>query len=527
MIFHYIQIFVGVAAGTGLGSFLQTFMLTVAGEKLTFRLRILTFRSILGQKMEFFDHLDHSVGALCARLSSDALAIQGITGVRIGLVILVSVNIFFALTLSMFYNWKLALVSSIFVPVILLSAGLGVKMNAVQNLKKTRAIEESTRVATEAICNIRTVASLGREETFHSSYMAFHDNSYIAAKKLIPVRALILGLADNISIFAYVVSIVYGTYLIKNKELTYKNLLIISEALIYGMEMVGQMMAFTPNYSQAKASAKRIFELIKINKTPKFATFSPEKKKQNLDGKVEFDNVNFCYPTRADMPVLKGLSTTIYPGQTVALVGHSGCGKSTFIQLIQRFYEPDSGNILIDDTIFSEMSIDLIRSNLGIVSQEPVLFNRTIAENIAYGDQTKTITTEEITQAAINANIHNFILSLPLGYDTLVGQKGTQLSGGQKQRVAIARALIRNPRILLLDEATSALDSESEKLVQDALFRASLDRTSVVVAHRISTIKDADEILVFENGEIKERGKHDDLIQLKGIYYQLWIIQSK
>ena len=165
---------------------------------------------------------------------------------------------------------------------------------------------------------------------------------------------------------------------------------------------------------------------------------------------------------------------------------------------------------------------------MGIVSQEPVLFNRTIAENIAYGDQTRTIAIEEIIQAARKANIHNFIHSLPLGYETPVGQKGTQLSGGQKQRIAIARALIeiRHPRILLLDKATSALDSESEKVVQDALDRASKGRTCIVIAHRLSTIKDVDEILVFDQGKIKERGKHDELIQLKGIYHQLWTIQG-
>ena len=245
-----------------------------------------------------------------------------------------------------------------------------------------------------------------------------------------------------------------------------------------------------------------------------------------LEGKIEFENVHFSYPTRTDVPVLRGLSTTIHPGQTIALVGYSGCGKSTFVQLLQRFYDPQCGTIFMDDINISKMSVESLRRNLGIVSQDPVLFNRTIAENIAYGDQTRTIEIEEIIQVARKANIHNFIVSLPLGYETPVGQKGTQLSGGQKQRIAIARALIRNPRILLLDEATSALDSESEKVVQDALDRASKGRTCIIIAHRLSTIKDVDEILVFDEGKIMERGKHDELIQLKGIYHQLWTIQS-
>ena len=499
-------------------------MLTLAGEKLTFRLRILSFRSILQQKIEWFDRLENSVGALCVRLSSDASAIQGATGARIGLLVQVSVSIFFALTLSLFYSWKLALACGVFVPLVLFSAALEIKMNAGQNAKKTKALEESTRVATEAISNIRTVASLGREETFHSCYMASLYNPYKSAKKRMPIRALIFGMTSNMSVFASVVCMTYGTYLIQSEGLAYKNVFIICEALVFGMEMVGYTLAFTPNYSRAKASAKRILQLIDCNRNREI--FWSENKQLKLEGKVEFDNVRFSYPTRADVQVLRGLSTVIHPGQTIALVGHSGCGKSTFIQLLQRFYDPDSGVIFIDDINISKMSVASLRSNVGIVSQEPVLFNRTIAENIAYGDQTRTIAIEEIILAARKANIHNFIHSLPLGYETPVGQKGAQLSGGQKQRIAIARALIRHPRILLLDEATSALDSESEKVVQDALDRARLGRTCIIIAHRLSTIKDVDEILVFDKGKIREHGKHDDLIRLKGIYYQLWTIQG-
>ena len=322
---------------------------------------------------------------------------------------------------------------------------------------------------------------------------------------------------------AYTVCMTYGTYLIKN-GLPYKNVFIVSEMLAFGTEMVGQTLAFTPNYDRAKKSAQRILHLINCNKTPEIS--SPEESKRELEGKVEFDNVYFSYPTRLDVPVFMGLTTKIDPDKTIALVGHSGCGKSTFLQLLQRFYEPISGNILIDNINMSKMSVNSLRSNVGIVSQEPVLFNRTIAENITYGDQTRTISNEEIIQAARKANIHNFIHSLPLGYETPVGKNGHQLSGGQKPRIAIARALVRRPRILLLDEATSALDSESEKVVQDALDQASKGRVFIIIAHRLSTIKNVDEILVIDHGKIKERGKHDELIQLKGIYHQLWTIQG-
>jgi ATP-binding cassette subfamily B (MDR/TAP) protein 1 len=319
----------------------------------------------------------------------------------------------------------------------------------------------------------------------------------------------------------------YGGYLIQNEGLAYKEVFKICEALVFGMEMVGQTLAFTPNYGRAKTAAKRIFHLIEGNfATPKTNISPPQPKKLIVEGKVELHDVHFCYPTRADVPVLRGLSTTILPGRTVALVGHSGCGKSTIIQLLQRFYEPHSGCVLVDGKDITLLSADSLRSNVGIVSQEPVLFNRTIAENIAYGDLSRTIAMPEIIEVARQANIHNFIQSLPLGYETAVGQRGAQLSGGQKQRVAIARALIRHPRILLLDEATSALDAESEKVVQEALDRASQGRTCIIIAHRLSTVKDVDEILVVDKGQIKEHGKHEDLIQLKGIYHQLWTIQG-
>lgn len=503
---------------------MQTFTLTIAGERLTFRLRTLTFRSILWQKIGWFDRLENSVGSLCVRLSNDASAIQGATGARIGLLVQVSVSIFFALALSLFFEWKLALASGVFVPIVLFSGVLEVKLGMGQNLIKMKALDQSSRIGTEAISNIRTVASLGREETFHNNYMSSLREPYTNARKQSPIRAVIFGLTSNMSSFASVVCMCYGSYLIQNEGLAYKEVFKICEALVFGMEMVGQTLAFTPNYSRAKNAAKRIFQLIKSNSTPDPVVTTENK--LELEGKVEFDNVHFCYPTRANVPVLRGLSTTIRPGQTVALVGHSGCGKSTLIQLLQRFYEPDYGTVLVDDEDISSISASLIRTNIGIVSQEPVLFNRTIAENIAYGDQTRTISIEEIIEAARKANVHSFIQNLPLGYETPVGQRGTQLSGGQKQRIAIARALIRHPRILLLDEATSALDTESERIVQEALDRASHGRTCIIIAHRLSTVQNADCILVVDHGQIKEQGKHEDLVRLKGIYYQLWTIQG-
>lgn len=242
-----------------------------------------------------------------------------------------------------------------------------------------------------------------------------------------------------------------------------------------------------------------------------------------LEGHIEFKNVSFNYPTRPDVQVLKNFTLKIEPNKTVALVGSSGSGKSTIIGLLERFYDPIEGEILIDGVPIKEWNLKTLRGFIGLVGQEPVLFQNSIKQNIAWGkiSEDKEVSLEEIIEVCKKSNAYDFINELPNKYDTLVGEKGALLSGGQKQRIAIARALIKNPPILLLDEATSALDTESERLVQDALDNASSNRTTIVIAHRLSTIKNADKIVVMHKGEIKEVGKHDELIAKKGVYYDL------
>ncbi|KAL0436045.1 UNVERIFIED_CONTAM: ABC transporter B family member 21 [Sesamum radiatum] len=241
-------------------------------------------------------------------------------------------------------------------------------------------------------------------------------------------------------------------------------------------------------------------------------------KLESLKGEIELRHVSFKYPSRPDVQIFRDLSLAIRSGKTVALVGESGSGKSTVISLLQRFYDPDSGVITIDGIEIDKFQLKWLRQQMGLVSQEPVLFNGTIRANIAYGKQGNA-SEAEITAAAELSNAHKFISGLAQGYDTMVGERGVQLSGGQKQRVAIARAIIKSPKILLLDEATSALDAESESVVQDALDRVMLNRTTVVVAHRLSTIKGADVIAVVKNGVIVEKGKHDTLINIKDGFY--------
>ena len=252
-----------------------------------------------------------------------------------------------------------------------------------------------------------------------------------------------------------------------------------------------------------------------LDQLPDAAPESPaEQATRTLDkvrGEITFEDVHFSYPMRQDIQVLKGLTFTAKPKQTVALVGESGCGKSTVVNLLERLYRPGTGTIRVDGVPIEELEVGWLRAQMGLVSQEPVLFAGTIYDNIRYGrlDATR----EEIERAATEANAHDFITSFPEGYNTLVGEKGVTLSGGQKQRIAIARALVRNPKILLLDEATSALDTQSEKLVQDALDRAQQGRTTIVIAHRLSTVQNADQIVVIDNGAVVETGTHAELIR--------------
>ncbi|MCQ2359084.1 MAG: ATP-binding cassette domain-containing protein, partial [Phascolarctobacterium sp.] len=275
------------------------------------------------------------------------------------------------------------------------------------------------------------------------------------------------------------------------------------------------------NIQRALAAGQRVFDVLDL---PEVITDAPQAKEISVvKGKVEFKDVNFSY--NPNEPVLTDVSFEVTPGQVVALVGPSGAGKTTIASLLPRFYDISSGSISVDDTNIQDITLNSLREHIGIVPQETALFNGTVYENILYGrlDATR----EEVEAAAKAANAHNFIMELPNGYETHLGDRGVNISGGQKQRVSIARAILKNPSILILDEATSALDTESERIVQEALDRLMVGRTAFVIAHRLSTIKNADKILVFEKGKIVEVGNHDELIAKNGLYANLYNVQFK
>lgn len=289
-------------------------------------------------------------------------------------------------------------------------------------------------------------------------------------------------------------------------------------ALTMAAVAISQSSTFAPDSSKAKGAAASVFAILdrksSIDPSDESGTTLEE-----LKGEIELKHISFKYPSRPNIPIFRDLSLRIHSGKTVALVGESGSGKSTVISLLQRFYDPDKGTITIDGIEIQKFQLKWLRQQMGLVGQEPILFNETIRDNIGYGGKDGRASEAEIIAAAELANAHKFISGLQQGYDTMVGERGVQLSGGQKQRIAIARAIVKAPKILLLDEATSALDAESERVVQDALERVMVNRTTVVVAHRLSTIKSADLIAVVKNGVIVEKGKHDTLINVKDGFY--------
>lgn len=517
----YSLLFVAIGAALFVANIVQAWMFGISGENLTMRLREKGFRSMLRQEMGYFDDHKNSTGALCTRLATDASSVKGATGMRAGTIVQALLGMGVALGIAFAYGWELTLFTFAFVPFMVIAGALEAQQMVGEQGKEKDAFEVSGSIATETTLNIRTVASLTKEKYFYEKYNEAVEQPYIMSIKKGIRFGFFFGFSQSIAFFAYAGVFRFGAWLVTINRMTFDNVFKCLMAVIFGAFSVGQASSFVPDYATAQIAASRLFRL--FDRTPPIDSYDESgEKPENMDGHFTFSNIVFNYPTRPDVLVLKGLNAEVKPGQTVALVGQSGCGKSTCIQLLERFYDPNEGTVTLDNNMNTKsVNINFLRGKMGIVSQEPVLFDCSIAENIRYGDLANKHSMEEVITAAKNANIHNFIDGLPDKYETNVGSKGAQLSGGQKQRVAIARALLRNPKVLLLDEATSALDTESEKIVQEALDNASKDRTCIIIAHRLSTIKNADVILVLENGVVVESGNHEQLIAQKGSYFSL------
>ncbi|XP_040449725.1 ATP-binding cassette sub-family B member 5 isoform X1 [Falco naumanni] len=499
---------------------IQGFMFGKAGEMLTMRLRSLSFRALLQQEVGWYDDQKNAVGVLLTRLATDASQVKGATGSRLGLMTMTVSTLLTAIVIAFVYGWQLTLLILACIPFVIATNAASVSSVSGHAAKDQKALEEAGRISTESVENIRTVASLTREEAFYERYVTSLNGPYRDSLKKAPLYGFTYGVAQCANYFIDAAVFRFGAWLIARCLTNFENVFIVFSSIIFAAMNVGQSASLAPDYGKARVSAQRIFQL--LDRKPLIDSYSEEGEKlSNFEGNIEFRNIHFVYPTRPEVQVLQGLNMKVNKGQTLALVGSSGCGKSTSIQLLERFYDPVEGQVLADGFDTRSLHLQWLRSRLGLVSQEPILFDCSIAENIRYGDNSRAVSQEEIEEAAKAANIHTFIEKLPEKYNTRVGEKGTQLSGGQKQRIAIARALVRNPAILLLDEATSALDTESEKIVQKALDNARQGRTCIVIAHRLTTVRTADIIAVIQNGRVVEQGTHSQLLAKEGHYYAL------
>ncbi|XAR66653.1 Xenobiotic-transporting ATPase [Bertholletia excelsa] len=498
----------------------QNYLFGVAGGKLIQRIRSLTFEKVVHQEISWFDEPRNSSGAVGARLSTDASTVKSLVGDALAQVVQNITTIIAGLVISFTANWILALIILAVLPLVGLQGFFQMKFFQGFSKDAKAMYEDASQIANDAVGSIRTVASFCAEKKVMDMYEKKCDAPMKHGVKV----GLVSGIGFGFSFFALYCTNAFcfyiGALLVEHGKATFGEVFKVFFALTISAIGVSQSSALAPDTSKAKDSAASIFEI--LDSKPKIDSSSDNGTTlANVNGDIEFKHVSFKYPTRPDIQIFRDLCLNIPSGKTVALVGESGSGKSTVIGLTERFYDPESGHIYLDGVEIQKLKLSWLRQQMGLVSQEPVLFNETIRTNIAYGKQGNA-SEEEIISAAKAANAHNFISALPQGYDTNVGERGVQLSGGQKQRIAIARAIVKDPKILLLDEATSALDAESERVVQDALDRVMVNRTTVVVAHRLSTIKGADVIAVVKNGVIAEKGTHDVLMKItNGAYASL------
>ncbi|KAK1378506.1 ABC transporter B family member 9 [Heracleum sosnowskyi] len=501
----------------------QNYFFGVAGGKLIQRIRSLSFQKIVHQEISWFDDPANSSGAVGARLSTDATTVRSLVGDALALVVQNVATIVAGVVIAFTANWILALVMLAVLPLMLVE-GLILTKFYKQCADAKGMYEQASQVANDAVGSIRTVASFSAEEKLMDVYHKKCEFPVKSGIKLGIVSGVTLGMASS-AIFLVNSFIFYiGSVLEMHGKVTFAEIFKVFFALTTSAMGVSGMLGMVPDLNKVKYSAASIFEILD-SKPKRDSSNDGGSTIDTVKGDLEFQNVSFKYPTRPNIPIFADLCLSFPSGKTVALVGESGSGKSTIISLIERFYDPDGGHIYLDGVELQILNLNWLRRQIGLVSQEPVLFNDTIRNNIAYG-KNGTASEEEIIAATRSSNAHNFISALPQGYDTNVGERGVQLSGGQKQRIAIARAIIKDPRILLLDEATSALDTESERIVQDALNRVMVDRTAVVVAHRLVTIKGADIIAVLKNGVIAEKGNHNSLVSIpNGVYASLVALQ--
>lgn len=522
---------VGVIALQAVFGLVQTYQLAFVGERAVSDLRISAYEHLQSLSLSFFNN--RRVGEITSRITNDVALIQSTTTTNVATFLQSLIQFVGALALMLVVSWQLALLALVLVPVItIVSIAFGRWIRRISTNVQDR-LADAASVLEETVAGVRIVQSFAREPYEIGRFRQAIEATFATAMRRSRVRALFQPV---ISIFAWgamVLVLWFGGQLVLAGQLSPGDLIAF---LLYAGSIAGTLATFSNLFSQlqeALGATQRVFELLDIQ--PEIADASAALPLPPVQGRVALSGVWFGYeaqPTSNANPsanpeafILKDLNLTIEPGEILALVGPSGAGKSTLVNLIPRFYDVQHGSISIDGYDLRSVQLRSLREQIGIVPQETLLFSGTIRENILYGKLDAN--QSELEAAARAANAHDFITALPQGYNTIVGERGVKLSGGQRQRVAIARAILKDPRILILDEATSSLDSESEYLVQEALERLMRGRTSIIIAHRLSTVRRADRIAVLAAGRLIEVGRHEELLSHNGLYARLYAMQFR
>lgn len=481
-----------------------------------------TYFKLITLPMDFF--ANRRVGELNSRISADLSQIQDTLTTTLAEIIRQLVLLIGGITFLAIVSIKLTLSLLVVLPVLVVTAVLFGRFIRKLSRKAQDKLAESNTIVEETLQGIANVKAFVNE-----AYESGRYSKNIRQVANIAIRgAKYRGLFASFIVFgmfgAIVAVIAYGCLLVSQHELTVGELFKFALYAVFVGSAMGSFPELYANIQKSVGASERVLEILGEKGEDVSIDHAENEIKQKIEGNIAFDDVNFHYPSRPEIEVLKNVSFEAQTGQKIAIVGPSGSGKSTMASLILQFYHPQSGTILFDHKPSDGYSLTDIRNQVAIVPQDVMLFGGTIQENIAYGKLSAT--KEEIIKAAQRANAHQFIMSFPERYETVVGERGVKLSGGQRQRIAIARALLKNPSILILDEATSSLDSESERLVQDALEELMKNRTSIIIAHRLSTIREADKIIVLEKGKVIESGNHEELIgNENGLYRYLSQLQ--
>ncbi|MCI1821179.1 MAG: ABC transporter ATP-binding protein/permease [Megasphaera sp.] len=501
----------------GVFFFGQSYLMSYVGQKIVIDIREKLYRHLQRLSLSYYDR--NKTGIIMSNLTNDVTALQ--TAIAGNLVSFVQeVVILVGSLVSMVYlNWRLTLLTLIIVPLVLLTIHFfGARLRQAGHEVQGK-IADITALLQEAISGIRIIRSFNREEYEIKKFITQNDYNFQAVMKTTKLTSMLTPFVEFFAAVAVTGIIWYGGISVINGDMTAGALIAF---LIYAINLANPVRRISDIYGNVQKSlgaADRVFETLDTKPDVEESINAVEL--PQVQGHVEFDNVYFSYDS--EHAALQNFNLTINPGQVVALVGPSGAGKSTVANLLPRFYDVERGSLTIDGIDIRNVTFSSLRRQIGLVPQETMLFNASVMENILYGRLDAT--EEEVILAAKAANADEFIRQLPDGYNTVVGDRGNSLSGGQRQRIAIARAILKNPRILILDEATSALDTESEKIVQAALDRLMKGRTAVVIAHRLSTVRNADKIVVIDKGRIAEVGTHEQLLAKKGLYANLYAVQ--